>query len=383
MLRLTFSLLVSLSLVGCPSDPAVPDASAPDAPSPDASSPDAPAADAFVALDAPDPADAPGCACTADQTCLRGVCVATCAGLEGVDASLAAVLVPVAHACRVPGPFDVIGTRVYELEAVAGSDGSTTLRLVRWDLDDGAVTPSTIAQRVYAPAMGELVFPGFVAANDAESRVVFGYTTTLAGAQGGVVDVTAASMTFVESPAPGNFDAAFVGGDDYLVNGQGFGADTGQGLYVIDGAGLEAPRVVVDGMGEFSGSVALWEEESLVVFGGTSFSGWPDATTGNLLFASELSAVLTGGLDAFADSDRFPLPSVFELLTGGRLVALRYDPSFAIDGVVLHQLARSPGGVNAGPEETLATGPTFSQVGAVEDDLVLVHAGGALRVRLP
>jgi hypothetical protein len=371
-LVLTFSLL----LVACPSDPPT------DAGS-DAALADAPAADAPIA-DA-GASDAAGCACTAEQACLRGVCVARCDGVDALEAALAPGLVPVGHSCRVPGAFDAVGTNVYELESITNSDGSTTLRLVRWAGTDGDVSPTTLAARVYAPTAdpAELVFPGFVTVSPDEQRAVFGYTTTLDGFVGGVVDVDTASMTFAEVSAPGNFDAAFVSNDVFLVNGLGFEALTGQALYRVDAAGGAA---AVGGMGDASGSVVLWEEEDLVVFGGSNFGGpWPDGSTeiGYVFFlpaADVLSAA--AAIDAYADAQRLVLPGAFEWLPGGRLAETVYGAS-GIDGIRVHPLSVSGGTVTAAAPVPLTTGGTFFAVGAIEGDALLVHAGGSLRVRLP
>lgn len=390
MHRLFAPVLVSVLLAGCPSDPPIPDAGR-DAPIADAPISDVPldASGPDVPGDAPS-VDAPACACDGDQSCLRGVCVATCAGVAGLDAALAPGVVPVSHTCRAPSAFDVVGTNVYELESVAATDGSTTLRLVRWALTGGAVAPATLAQRVYVPVgdPAELVFPGFVAVSDDETHAVFGYTTSRAGFVGGVVDVTTAAMTFEEAAAPGNFDAGFVQGTQYLVNGLGHGSLTGQALYLVDAADTFTPRAAVTGMGDASGSVALWAEQDILVFGGAYYGGtWPDGSSGGLVFALDLDRV-TGAsspVDAYATGHRLTdVPTAFELLSGGRLAALRYDATFALDGIALHQLGRAgTGAVTAAPPVEISVDGTFTGVGAVEDDVLLVHASGALRVRLP
>jgi len=386
MNRLLVSFSLSFVLVACPSDP--PTDAGIDAPVADAPVADAPPLDGAIAdapgLDAPG-TDASGCACGADQECLRGVCIARCEGLEGLDAALAAGLVPVRHACRAPSAFDVVASNVYELESIPGSDGSTTLRLVRWAALDGPVTPTTLAARVYVPTAdpAELVFPGFVAVSEDEQRAVFGYSTTLGGFVGGVVDVDTASMTFTETSAPGNFDAAFVTNDAFLVNGLGFDGLAGQALYRVDAAGGAA---AVGGMGDASGSVALWEEEGLVVFGGSSFGGpWPDGSTeiGYVFFVPAADVLAAAApIDAYAEAQRLVLPGAFELLAGGRLAEVVYGAS-GIDGLRVHPLSSSGGTVRAAAPVTLTTGGTFFGIGAIEGDALLVHAGGALRVRLP
>jgi hypothetical protein len=381
MKRLALSFFVTLCLAGCPG-PAPTDAGA-DTPPMDAPASDVPTADAPPA-DVP-PRDTP-CACDADQTCLRGVCVATCAGAAGLEAALGAGVVPVSHACRSPAVFGTVGTNVYELEAVPGAGGSTTLRLVRWALGNGAVTPTTLAERTYAPTMAELVFPGFVAVSADETHALFGYTTTLGGVVGGVVDVTTATMTFDETSAPGNFDALFLAGRQYLLNGLGFDAMSEPAVYLVDPDGGGA-RVAIGGTGDASGSLGLWADEGLIVAGGARFgSTWPDGSSGGYVFFVE-SVLVTGStvpLDAFADAERLAIPTAFELLSGGRLAALRYDASFAVDGIEVHQLERSgTGAITSAPPISIATGSTFTTVGSIEDDAILVHAGGALRVRLP
>lgn len=360
-----------------------------DAGAADVPSSDVPLAPSDAAPDA-DELDAPLVApCEADETRLRGVCIATCDGLDGFDAALAAGVVPVAHACRAPGAFDAVGTNVYELEAIPGSDGSTTLRLVRWAMASGAVTPSTLAQRVYVPTMDprEAVYPGFVAVSEDGAHALFGYTTGTSDFAGGVVNVRTGAMTFDEVDANGNFDAAFISGSQYLVNGLNFEALDGQALYLADAAETApAGRTVATNMGAYSGSVALWGAEDLVVFAGALFGApWPDGSlTSGYVFVLPLEGVMgtPSPIDTFAEAQRLELPGSFELLPDGRLVEAYYGAS-GIDGIRYYQLAHGASAVTAGSAVDISTGGTFTNASAIEGDVLLVHATGALRVTLP
>lgn len=381
--RFGLCLSTLLVLAGCDpgtSSDAGTDASVADVPVTDTPIPDAP----FIV----DAADAPsGCDCDADQTCLRGVCIATCDGIDGFDDALVAGAVPVAHACRSAAAFDVVGTNVYELTATPGSAG-IVLALVRWSFADGAVSASTLAQRTYVPSgsPAESVYPGYVTVSDDEAHALFGYTTSLAGFIGGVVDVDVAAMTFEEVSAPGNFDGAFVDGSQYLINGLGFGALTGQALYLADATETSPEGAsVVDGMGDASGSVALWAEEGMVVFGGANYGGpWPDDSTGGYVFFLPVGVVLEAAapIDAFTTAQRLRLPGAFELLTGGRLVEVYYGDT-GIDGLRFYPLSNSDEGVEIGAATDITTGGTFFNAGAIGDDVLLVHGTGSLRVTLP
>jgi hypothetical protein len=374
-------------LAGCDPDDtsdAGTDAAVADVPATDTPATDTPLPDAPIIVDA---ADAPpGCDCDADQTCLRGVCIATCDGVDGFDAALAADVVPVAHACRSAAAFDVVGTNVYELTATPGSSG-TVLALVRWSFLDGAVTASTLAQRTYVPTGTEAVYPGYVTVSDDESHALFGYTTGLPGFVGGVVNVDASAMTFDEISAPGNFDGAFVDGTQYVINGLGFGALTGQALYLADAA-VDSPagERVVDSMGDASGSVALWSEEGMVVFGGANYGGpWPDDSTGGYVFFLPAASVVEAGtpVDAFVTAERLRLPGAFEMLSGGRLLEVYYGDT-GVDGLRFHGLSVNDEGEVSSAEPTdITTGGTFFNAGAIGDDVLLVHGSGSLRVTMP
>jgi len=387
MTRFTrFSLCLStlLMLAGCDPETTAEDAGT-DAPVADVPATDTPVPDAPLIVDA---ADAPaGCDCDTDQTCLRRVCIATCDGIDGFDAALAAGVVPVAHACRSAAAFDVVGSNVYELTATPGSSG-VVLALVRWTFADGAVTTSTLAQRTYVPTADpvESVYPGYVTVSDDESHALFGYTTSRAGFVGGVVNVDASAMTFDEISAPGNFDGAFVDGTQYVINGLGFGALTGQGLYLADAATASpAGEKVVDHMGDASGSVGLWSEEGMVVFGGANYGGpWPDDSTGGYVFFLPAASVIDGvtPIDAFVTAQRLRLPGAFELLSGGRLVEVYYGDA-GIDGLRYYPLNNSDEGVEAGEAADITMGGTFFNAGAIGDDVLLVHGSGSLRVTLP
>jgi hypothetical protein len=388
-LVLSLSLVsASIALLGCDPQVVTPDAGRDAAVGDTSGETDAPlVADASTDVPA---VDAPTvCACDADQTCLRGVCIATCDGLDGIDAALAPGVVPVAHACRSAGAMDAVGSDVYELVALPGAS-ETVLRLVRWTFADGAVTPTTIAETTYVlrgkPA--EDVYPGYVAVSDDEAHALFGYTTSLSGFQGGVVDIDVGAMTPAVISADGNFDATFVDGSRYLVNGLGFAALDGQALYLADATESDPEgTTVIEAMGDASGSVAVWEELDYVVFGGARYgSTWPDGTMGGLLFVAPLDTVLdaTAPIDAYQDTMRVTgAPGVFEMITGGRLLEVYYGAS-GIDGLRYTQLTTDgEGAVGTEAPVDVTTDGTFFQAAAIEDDVLLVHGTGTLRVTLP
>lgn len=380
---LSSSALVSLALLGCDPQPAPTDAGR-DAPVIDsAEGPDAP-------LDAPgadtSDEDAPStCLCEADETCVRGVCLATCDGLEGIEDALVPGVLPVSHACRSAGALDAVGDDVYELTTEADGE-ETVLRLVRWTFANGDVTPTTIAQTTVAYPVAD-VFPGYVAVSADEAHALFGYTTnTPPDYLGGVVDISVGDMTLQTVEAPGNFDATFAMGPMYLVNGIAFDELEGQALYAASATeGDPAGTAVVTGMGDASGSVAVWEEEGLVVFGGARYgSPWPDESTGGYVFFLDGASLggPSGPIDAFEEAQRLVLPGAFELLTRGRLVETYYG-AVGVDGIRYYQLNNSDEGVESSDALGITTGGTFFSAAAIGDDVLLIHGTGTLRVTVP
>ena len=329
--------------------------------------------------------------CGAGQACLRGVCIASCGGdPAALDAALAAGLTPVAHVCRAGiTALDVVDgapPRVYEV-TTATSGTVTTFTLVRWTIEAGIDMPtaSVLATATHdVGAAGSLVFAGgYVAVSPDEMHVLFGYTTTDAGFVGGVFDAAVGSMTVAETAGPGNYDAAWLDGASWLVNGLGLGTAGGaaQGLYLHDGSG---DRQVAAAMGDYSGSVAVLG--GVVLAGGVPAAAWPDGTMGDRVFVLDRAALLgagAGGVSAWTTAvSRLEVPSSFELLSGMRIASLTYDASFAVSGIEARALSLGVAGWTAAAPTALATGSTFSLVrGVGPTELLFVHAGGALLVQ--
>ncbi len=325
------------------------------------------------------------CACAADEVCVRDVCIASC-GLEAaaLEAALGEGLAPVRHWCRGADAVTIEGDTVFALTASPTASGAR-FEVSRWTLEVGTALPSTavVGSAAYDGSSGEMVFgSGYLAVSPDTGHAVFGYTTTLAGFVGGVFDLATAGGAVLETSAPGNFDAAFIGPEDYLVNGGGLGGATGQGLH-RGRAGIMGGAQVASGMGDASGGVGYWAEAGLVVAGGVRFGGaWPDGSEGGYVFFVGPSA-LDGAapLDLFgaASVQRLALPSAFDLLPGGRFVTVEYTPDFsAIDRLELRLLARdaASGVVSSGPARALTRGALFVGAAAHGTHLVLRHAGG-------
>lgn len=335
-------------------------------------------------------------ACAGGRACLRGVCVATCgADVAALEGALAVGLTPIVHACDVGGgPFDAIevtpggALRVYALAADT-SGTTTTFTLTRFALDaaSGAGTPETIATATHeGHAMDAIFVGGYLDVSPDESGAIFGYTTTDAGFVGGVLDVEVGDGTTSEVAAPGNYDAAWLDADRWLVSGQGLGAETGAALYLRD-TGAGTSRTVVGAIGAYNGSVARAGDVVLAggvpEFGG---GGWPDGTAGDRVFVLDADAVIaaTTPLSAWDDAlARLEAPSSFEVLGGMRLVSVVYDGSFMVAGFESRTLSETDGAWEVGAPEPLVTGGGITSVVAVGDArALLVHAGGALLVSL-
>lgn len=399
-IQVSSSFLCALALLlGCGGTMATPDAAAPaDAAMNDAARVDAAiVADAGVDSAAPDAAPAidanvdggdPCDACSGESACLRGVCIATCGGdLTALDGSLADGLVPVANYCRTPSAFGFAGGRVYEVTASTVAL-VTTFTLARWTPGTtGTPTVEPLGITTYtATGATELVFTGgFVAVSPDELHVVFGYTTTLAGSVGGVFDVATGSMLAVETSAPGNFAATFVDATHYLVDGLGLGMSGTQGIYRGVGGAMGGVHVV-DHVGQYSGSIALWEDQGLVLAGGGTFSeDWPDGSPGDrvlVLPAADLVGATAPIDGAAASVQHLVMPSAFELIAGPRLASIHYDGSFAQDAIEVRSISRTgTDPVVVGAPENLTTGATFTSVGGAGEEIILAHGDGLLFVR--
>ncbi len=367
-----------------PVDAAVPTDAAPtaDAPDVDAVAVDTgPVADVGP-VDGGDPCDL----CTGESACLRGVCITTCgADIGAIDSALSAELVPVASYCRTPSAFSFAGGRVYEVSA-SRVDLVTTFSLARWTPGpSGVPTVEALGITTYtASTATELLFTGgFVAVNGDESQVVFGYTTTLAGSLGGVFDIATSSGVAIETSSPGNFDATFVDATHYLVDGLGLGVTGAQGLYRGVGGSMGG-ALVVDHVGQYSGSLALWADEGLVLAGGGTFTeAWPDGEMGDrvlVLAAADLASAISP-IDGSA-VQHIDMPSAFRLIAGPRLASAHYDASFNQDGIETRAISRTgTGPVVVGAPVSLTTGATFTSVGDAGDQIILAHASGLLFVR--
>lgn len=358
----------------------------------DGTVPDGSPLDGNAVADAGDAGD-PCAACSGERVCVRGACIATC-GLDasGIETALAPGLAPIGHACRaVSGPIDLVAAtdparpRVYEVNAHT-SGTVTVFRLVRWTFEETPM-PEPIGAAMYdAGSTGAMAFiGGYLAVSPDERRALFGYTTSTAGFLGGVFDAEIGRMT-VEYQAAGNFDAEWVDGNRWLVNGLAFdGLDNGQGLYLRnEAAGTSRHRVTR--MGTNSGSVAVVDD--LVIAGGfTGFgSTWPDGSEGGRLFVFDRAAVIGDGppIPAWDEARaRLEGPSVFELLSGMRLAYVTYDPmTYGVTGIEARRLTAMGRTFALGAAQPIASGPTFTAIAAGDaGTFALVHAGGVLLVR--
>jgi hypothetical protein len=348
--------------------------------------------DAFVASDAGGdaPSDAGSDAaavacsattCTGAHACVRGTCVLTCgANAAMLETALGTGLTVLSSVCHTPDGIAVVGTHVYEI-ASSTTGLVTTFTLTRWTLGSETPTVTTVATAMHTATSGTTMTfgGGYVAVSSDEMHAVFGYTTSAAGAIGGVFDVATGSGIATEIASDGNFDAAFLDATHFVVNGA---PAAGQGLY-RDMVGATTGTRVVSHLGQASGSVALWAEEGLVLAGGLTFSqNWPDGTMGDrvLVFAATAISSATTPIDGDG-VQHLMAPSGFELLSGGRIASVHYDSTFAIDAIQARTLTHASGGmVTSSSATNLASGTIFTSVAAAGNDIVLGFTGGLLFV---
>jgi len=276
--------------------------------------------------------DAP---CAAGTTCVRGACLADCGGDPTVfDDAVADGVAFLANVCRTATALDAapdVTRDVWELSL--SDDASPVATIGRFEIDDGAPTVDEVAVATLMPAQDLSFFPsGYVAPAPDGSRVAIGYTQGDLGDVGELVLVPAdPEGEAVAIPAPGNFDATWLGDDVLLLNGRGLGEvdPGGQGLYAHDAAADRQVRVLTNA-GEFSGSVAV-TGDGLVLYGSL------DATfASRLTFADPgvVEAAIADGtaLDVAAGPDgvvTVPAESAFAYLPGlGALVVTRFDETF-------------------------------------------------------
>lgn len=336
--------------------------------------------DAAVVFDAGSDA-ASGCSatCSGDHACVRDVCVATCAADTSMfDAALASGLVVVGSVCRSPAAMSFVNGHVYDVtSATSGSD--TTFTLSRWTPDTESPTVSVLATATYTAVTGDSVFPGgYVAVSADEMYAVFGFTTS-PSMVGGVFDVATGTGIATQNDAANNFDATFVDGMDYVVDGA---PGNVQGLYRASAAGTTFTQVASN-LGDYSGSVALWADEGVVLAGGSSFGfTWADgATSGDrvLVFDPAALASATSPIDG-ATVQQIAMPSGFELLPGGRAASVHWGAA-GVDAIRMRTLTRSTAGVvTASAESDLTTGGAFTSASAAGTDIALGFEGGLLFV---
>lgn len=317
--------------------------------------------------------------CADGEACIDDECVDACGADPAMFASsIGAGLSVVASFCR-PGAaaFATDGTDVFDV--MAATDMLTTgFSLFRWPLDPTGAPDATLvgAPSYVAPSADVLAFAGGYLDVGA-GGALYGYTTTDAAMTGEVFVVALAGGAIQRASAPGNFDAEWIDATRFVVNGQGFGAETGQGLYVATVGDPIAGEQVATGPGIYSGSVAVRPEFVL--------AGGADDTFAPLVYAISRTAfdAAIGGapIDIEADGsmvvdpDR-PLSASTFTFAGDRLVLLPYSgplTSYAVswDGTDL----------TLSDARVVAMGPTFNGVlDAGGGRLLLTHPGGALLV---
>lgn len=324
-----------------------------------------------------------GRACGAGHACVRDVCVATCgADASGWDGALAPELAVVGSVCREVDAIAVSGSEAYDVTHTT-SGTTTTFTLSRWETGSESPTVHVVGTARYeAPSDTVMLYGGgYVAVSTDGMHAVFGYTTSqVPGYVGGVFDMATGSGTTIEIEADGNFDATFLDATDYYVNG-GIGGVPGVYAGHASGMMLEA---LVTGLGDASGSVAFWADESLLLAGGSSFgrTTWADGSTSGarVVVLSETDLASTTALAA-NDLPQLDMPSAFALLSGGRAASVHYDASFAVDGIEVRTLSVTGGAVSVSAPAALVTGGDFSGITAAGEGAVLAFDGGLLFVR--
>ncbi len=309
------------------------------------------------------------CECGSGEACVRGVCLATC-GLDGaaLEEALSAGLTPVASFCRAAAAYGVYvsGDEVTVYDVTASTDGATTtLVLSRWALDPSVTTPAPIEVATTTHAVTEeteLVFPGgYLEIDPAGARAIFGFTTSGAGSPGDVVVVTLADGAVTRLAAPGNFDAAWLDGTRFLVNGQGLDdrAD-GQGLYLGDLSGTPRALHVLTNMGDYSGSVVATSAYVLAgaVVDGTFESRVRSFSRARLEVAIADEVAIDAGSDAAVSAVLDPggaaPASTFSPL-GARLVTTPYGGP-----LTSYAAAETGGAITLSDPRVLATGAAMT-----------------------
>lgn len=359
--------------------------------SPDAAVVDAALVDATVVEDAgadASSADAgtSGCepGCGAGEACVRGVCIADCGGdVSGFDAALAEGFAPVANVCRPASAYAVRagegGLTVWDV--TTATEGTvTTFTLAKWTLEPAsAPSPSIVSTVQHDTESTEvLVFPsGYLAIDPDATRAVFGYTTSTAELAGGIFLVSLSDGDAVEVPAPGNFDAAWVDADAFVLNGAGLGPITaGQGLYA---ASAEGVTHVGANFGAYSGSVVVGPSYILTAGVAEDFS--PRAHFVSRERFDEVLAAGTpidfrGELGLVLGPTGEPLGSTFSRV-GDRLVITPFGGPLASYAVTVED-----GEMTLSDTRVIAVGGSFTDaLDAGDGQLLLVHADGLLLVR--
>ncbi len=329
-----------------------------------------------------------GIECGTDEMCVREVCLATCgADLSGWEAALSADLTPVFTFCRTADAFgteiDATGTIVRDVTAMAMTDG-TSLTLAEWraDVSAGQPTPTDISTSEVTHPAELLLFAGGYVVRGATGHL-FGYTLNDMASTGAVLHI-ADDGAQAELDASGNFDAAVLLGDVFLVNSLQLGStpDTGEGVYSMDAAMSYATRLAVTDLDTYSGGVAVAPEYVLV-------GSLDDSFVSHLYVVPRApveAAVMAGGFPVPDPTevlyDGAPLPSAFALIND-QIVTTRYDDSFAIEALQAHPVGAydATTGLTVEAPVDLTTGSTFtSAYAAAGDRMLLRFAGGLLLV---
>jgi hypothetical protein len=376
--------MAALWIIGCDGPVTIADAGADDGgPSDDGGlARDAGPGDAGVGADAGSDAGPAGCeidGCGEGEACVRSVCIADCGGdVSGFEAALGAGFVPVAHFCRGPSAFaareDGGDVTVFDLTA-ATAGTVTTFSLSRWALDPATPTPAlaVVGTMTFdAEDTGALAFAGGYLELDPDgAQALFGYTTSATGSPGQIFRMSLADGTGYKEVAPGNFDAAWVDAEHYLVNGFGLASlADGQGLYAADLTVADRAVHIGTDFGAYSGSVAVGPTFILAAGVGDDFAGHaylvPRATYEAAL--ADGTPVDLGALSEVLDPAGAPIGSTFSLVHG-RLVTMPYGGP-----ITSYATAVEGDAMTLSDPRVLATGVTFTDaIAAGEGQLLLAR----------
>jgi hypothetical protein len=331
--------------------------------------------------------------CLGEDVCFRSACVDLCgADKTTLDDALDESVAILAHFCRRGAAAGVRSSSiggcsrkaVFELRAETDDPAREVTYTVERFLVDAtsSAPPATVVGTATSTfGAGASSFVGSYLATDAAAgSVLFGYTTT-EGFAGEVLAMDIATGEVTGFQAPGNFDAAWIEPGTFLVNGLGaLGAEGGQGLYWVDDTGAEPDAVqVFAGPGDASGSVAILEDDGLVLVGGFDFEAGDQIAAVSLEALRDAAETGAGPLDPTSDGVQLlTFPSSFEWL-GDRLATFDFEAS-ALETWSLDVSAT--GEVTVGGPLELARAPFSRAVAAGGDEALLIHRDGTFLARL-